>query len=227
MLVCPACRGENDEDAKFCTSCGRSLSPEETPMARVARQEPPDDEMDMPPAPQRSPVVALAAVVGLVLLAGAAATWWALRPNPCEGKFSSQQFPYCVEVPQGWQESQETIQGSPADAFASPTFDPVVLVFAEEGEPGLATEALAESQRAAQEENGVFPGPMRPVDVGGTPAVAWEFTNTVDTGDVLRYRNVVLVRGGTAWTIQFLVERDRFSRAVTKFERMLESWAWK
>lgn len=227
MLVCPTCRSENVEDARYCTSCGRSLAADETPSVRVPRREPPDEEMDVPPSTQRSPVAALATLIALVLLAGGVATWLALRPSPCEGKFSSQQFPYCVAVPAGWQPSQETIQGSPTDAFASPSFDPFVLVSAGEGQPGLGTDAFAESHRDAQEQSGLFPGPTRPVDVGGTPAVAWEFTNTADSGEVLRHRNVVLVRGGTAWTIQLVVDRDRFRRAVVKFERMLDSWAWK
>jgi hypothetical protein len=227
VLVCPNCRNENLEDARFCTTCGRSLAPEEAAPVRVARREASDEGIDIATPKPPSPVPGLVGLATLIVLTAGIGTWWALRPNPCEGKFSSEQFPYCVQIPAGWQQSEEVIQNTPADAFASRTFDPVVLVFAEPTEPGVETEAFADAQREAQESSGVFPGPLGQREVAGSRAMAWEFTNTVDTGEVLRYRNVVLVRDGTAWTIQFLVERDRFQNAVTQFERMLDSWAWK
>jgi zinc-ribbon domain len=227
VLICPRCRRQNIEDARFCTQCGRSLSPEEAAVLAPKRAEVRDEAFDLPPPRTPSPVPGIVGLVMIVLLAGGLGTWWALRPNPCEGKFSSSQFPYCVELPTGWQDGTEQIQGSVADTFAPLDFDPVVLVIAEQAEPGSSTRAFADSQRAAQEADGLFPGPLEEVQVGGVQGLAWDLTSTTDGGSPLHQREVAVVQNGRAWIIAIVGEADGYRQGLPNFQRMLESWSWK
>src|SRR5688572_30440558 len=149
MLVCPTCRGENGEDARFCTRCGRSLSVEEASRLGPRRREERPEAFDIPPPKVSSPVPGIVTLALLVALAGGVGAWWILRPNPCEGKFTSPRFPYCLELPSGWRDGTEQIQGAEADTYAPQDFDPVVLVIAEPSQPGASTRAFADAQRAA------------------------------------------------------------------------------
>lgn len=227
MLVCPNCRSENQEEAEACAQCGRSLRPEEAALLRRSRREPEEMDIEIPARPRPSPVTGILALLTTAVLAGGIASWWMLRPDPCEGKFSSPRFSYCVEIPLGWQDSEEQIQGAVADAFAPPTFDPVVLVIAEQAQPGMSSQDYAARQRQAQEADGLFPGPTRPVDIGGSPAVAWDLTTTAEDGSRVRQRQVAVVRSGQGWIIAYVGAGGSFEDGITEFQHMLESWSWK
>jgi hypothetical protein len=227
MLVCPTCRTENQEQARFCTTCGRSLEAVEgSDLLRVSR---PPGEGVLVDIPDPKPVNALPgilALVGILLVGTAVGAWYFLRPDPCDGKFSSQQFPYCLEVPQGWDGTQQTIQGTPADAFAPQAQLPVVLVIAGQTQPGVNSQSYADAQRDALESDGLFPSPVESQEVDGSDALAWEMTTTDVDGTVLRERRVTLVRDGQAWIILMVAPQDRYRQALGQFQSMLETWSW-
>jgi hypothetical protein len=227
MLVCPNCRRENLEEAQFCSYCGRSLAPETSGLGRPAKREQAEDAFDLPVPKPPSAVPGIVTLVALVVGLGGLGTWFALRPNPCEGKFTSDQYPYCVTVPQGWREGTQQIGETRADAFRPQTEGAVVLVVAEEVEPGTNTEAYAEVYRDNQEEGGLFPGPVQRVDVGGTEAVAWEITGTTEEGTSVRQRQLTVVRDGRGWLITFAGAVDGYRQHRPLFDGMLDSWAWK
>jgi hypothetical protein len=227
MLVCPTCRTENVEGSGYCTTCGRSLEPVEG--GELLRASRPSGEGALIDIPNPKPVNALPGILALVgiLLAGTAlGAWYLLRPDPCDGKYSSQQFPYCLEVPQGWEGTQQTIQGTRADAFAPQAQLTVVLVTAGQTQPGVNSQSYAEAQRDALEADGLFPSPTETQEVDGSDAVAWEMTTTDVDGTVLRERRVTLVRDGQAWIILMVAPQDRYPQALDRFRSMLETWSW-
>lgn len=175
MLVCPACRRDNPEEAQFCTFCGRTLAPEASVVGRSVRREDRTETFDIPvPKP----------------------------PSPLAG-------------------------GTTADAYRPQTEGAVVLVVAEEVDPGINTEAYAEVYRDNQEEGGLFPGPSRRVEIGGSGGVIWEITGTTDEGTSVRQRQLTVVRDGMGWVITFAGAADGFNEHRQFFDGMVQSWAWK
>jgi hypothetical protein len=227
MLVCPACRRDNPEEAQFCTFCGRTLAPEASVVGRSVRREDRTETFDIPVPKPPSPLAGIITLVALVVAVGGLATWFAFRPNPCEGKFTSDRFPYCVSIPQGWSEGAQEIGGTTADAYRPQTEGAVVLVVAEEVDPGINTEAYAEVYRDTQEEGGLFPGPSRRVEIGGSEGVVWEITGTTDEGTSVRQRQLTVVRDGMGWVITFAGAADGFNEHRQFFDGMVQSWAWK
>lgn len=228
MLVCPTCRSENQEDARFCTTCGRSLSPEEAPLVAPTRRETGELEIDVAPPKRQSPVPGIV-TLAVVLLAGiGAVAWFALRPNPCAGKFSSERFPYCVAVPQGWQEAEVDIQGTAVDAFTPSNEGPTVFVYAASAPEGLDTERYTDDLRSDAQSSGLFPTAPRPVEVGGDEALTWELTKSDSTtGTLITERRVTLVRDGMLWQILIFGNERAVERSLPAFEQMLDTWSWK
>src|SRR5918996_1215491 len=224
MLVCPECRNENPEAAKFCTRCGRGLDAAEATYRRLERREGADEidiEVPKPPNPLRG-ILGIVAVIVAVLAVGA---WWLLRPNPCEGKQASPQFPYCLEVPRGWEQATEEIGGGQqADTYAPPSGDAAILVVAEQVQPGTETTAYAETHRSQEEAGGLFPGPIEQIDVAGTDAVSWEVTTTTEGGTVVHQLQVAMVRGGSGWGITYVGNEEGFPRDRDLFQQVLETW---
>jgi hypothetical protein len=226
VLVCPACRSENAEEAKFCSACGRALEPVHTPMrSRPADRETPD--LDVPPPKPRS-LVPL--IVGLIVVGGLVAGWvvWsATRPDPCQGKFVSPLYPYCVEIPEGW---TAATQRSPTGVFdrLTPRSDgAAVIVRAGEAVPGITTEQYADGLRTTQEAYGLSLGPPQTVEMGdGNQALGWQFTGQTDEGVIIHERNVVLVRNGIHWRVTLAGNAESFDEARPVFERLVQDWTF-
>lgn len=227
MLVCPQCRHDNPEEARFCTQCGGSLEPTATSLRSVERTRPVEDDIDIAPPRRASPLPGILTLVALVLLGVGAATWYVLRPNPCAGKFTSDQYPYCVALPEGWEDGQQQVGGGQADTFFPTSRDAYILVQAQQVNSGTDTRAFAEQQRDSEEAGGLFPGPLREVRVGGQVAVAWEVTLPTESGIVIRQLEVAMVRGGTGWVITFAGTDESYEREQPDFEQVLESWSFK
>jgi hypothetical protein len=226
MLVCPVCRVENLEEARFCTNCGRTLEPHEISLRGLARREGEGALIDFPPPKHPSPVPGIIGLVVIGLVVVGAGAWFLLRPDPCAGKFASTQFPYCMAVPRGWEGTQQVIQDTPADAFAPRTELPVVVVTAGNTQPGMDSQAYADAQRQALEADGLFPSPIEQDEVAGSDALAWETTTTDTDGTVLRERRITLVRDGQGWIILLVSSQQDYRQALSQFHNMLETWSW-
>jgi len=227
MLVCPECRNENPEAAKFCTRCGRTLTDTESTLRRIERREETGEGIDIPPPKQANPLFGILGIVAVGLTIVVIGAWWLLRPNPCEGKQASPQFPYCLEVPRGWEQATEEIGGGQqADTYAPPSGDAAILVVAEQVQPGTDTTAYAETHRSQEEAGGLFPGPLEQLDVAGTEAVSWEVTTTTEGGTVVHQLQVALVRGGTGWVITYVGNEESFPRDRDLFQQVLETWSF-
>ncbi len=231
MLVCPSCRNENLEEAGFCRVCGRSLEPVGSYMRRLDRDQ--DDELALDvPAPRTGPPWMALGLVVLVMLGVAGwAVFSTAQPDPCRGRFSSSLYPYCAEIPEGWEggaalDGTETIDrfvrdSQEVDAVANVRVEQVI-------DPTVQTQQYAQQFRTSQEANGLDPGPVEVIVIDGEQAVAWDFSAPSEPGQpTLSVRDVIAVRPDGAWQIRFVATEEAYEEARFAFEEMLASWRWK
>lgn len=226
MLVCPQCRGENVEEARFCNRCGRSLEPGEMALRRLERSEGQSEFLDFPPPKRPSAVPGILALSLLGLLLLGVGAWYLLRPDPCAQKFESSQFPYCLAVPRGWQAGSQPIQNVPTDVFGPQAALPFVYVTADAAPAQADSQSYADVQRQGLREDGLFPSPLENDEVGGSQALAWETTFTDSDGTVIRQRTITLIKDGQAWQIGLVSTQQDFEQARSQLESMLSSWSW-
>ncbi len=227
MLVCPTCRSENPEETTTCRVCGRSLLPDEAPLGRAEVREPVEDELDVPAPkpPSRWPAVAALAVV--ILGASAVTIWYSGRPEPCDGKFVSRLYPYCVLVPAGWTAATTRTPTGALDRFEPESEGAAIVVRAGEAIPGTTTPQYAQGIRQTQEAHGVALGPVHAIEVGdGSQAFAWQTAMQFDDGSILQQRMVALVRNGVGWRITLGGDSESFDEARFAFEELLSTWDW-
>ncbi|HEV3473844.1 MAG TPA: zinc ribbon domain-containing protein [Actinomycetota bacterium] len=227
MLVCPNCRSDNLEDAKFCRFCGRSLEPVGLPPRRLEARDQ-TDHMDIPPprTPSALPGIIALVLVGVGLTGGG--LWYAMRPNPCEGKFSSALFAYCTEIPAGWSGGSQLAGQESLDQFTPGGEDAVTWVRVQEIlDPAIQTPQYAQQFRTSQEANGLAPGQIEQLNIDGEEALAWEVSVAGEGGQNLVLREVVLVREDGAWRIELVATQDMYPQARVAFENLLASWRWK
>jgi hypothetical protein len=225
MVVCPSCRNINTEEATVCATCGVSLEPgfaSLMPVRRTESERPPLEIQTPKPPSKWRPVVML----GILLVAVAALSGaYLLRPDPCEGaNFESQNFGYCIFVPEGWRASEARFGADVVlDQFAPPTESTTVLVEAVDLESGAALEDWAATVLQKDEGIGLTPGAASETELGGVPALQWEVTST-DGEESFRMREVVAVRGDVGWRIALSDQADGFGTSAVVFQDMLESW---
>lgn len=226
MVVCPECRNDNPEESKFCTRCGHSLTTTDSTIRRSVRREGAEDGIDMPAPKPPNPLFAMVAIIVVGLTALTVGTWWLLRPNPCEGKLASPRFPYCLQIPEEWERARATFEEQPADAYQPPTGTPLILVFAEQVEPGTDTSSYARTKRELLSTIGIFPSPMEQTEVGGEDAFTWEWTTTGENGAPRHSTQIVLVRGQIGWAIHFAGDDESYTQDQDLFQQVLRSWSF-
>lgn len=236
MLVCTHCRTENSEDAPTCRSCGRALEATGSPMRRLDRPLDAEPQIDLPPPRAQSiwPVLVVVLAAGLGLLGWG--LFAALRPNPCEGKYSSALFSYCADIPEGWAggsrfnpdgnlDRYERLGSGATLAGGAQTTVEVSQVV----DPTVATAQYAQQFRTSLEADGRALGPIEVVMLDGEQAIAWDHTVPPSEPDQqpVHVRDVIAVRPDGAWQIRFIATDDAYEEARVAFEDMLASWRWK
>ena len=244
MLVCPQCRKENEEEAKFCSSCGRSLAPGHATYARPRERTDEEDAFEIPKPRTTSPWVALA-ILGLVVLGGMAITLYATsRPDPCRGKYSSVFYSYCTTIPKGWEAAPQfdpTAPNGRVDVFVGGPLGPTMFVRAQTVAPNTTTEMYTQIFYSVEQDAQI--GPLEQTAVGGQPALAWTLQALAEEGESVRQREVALVRAGIGWRITLRTEAPteqpagasplpavtppNFTNAVIDMETTLQSWVWR
>lgn len=226
MVVCPSCRNVNPEESTICARCGSSLEPGYVALmpARRGETERPPLEMRPPkPASKWRPLV----VTGVLALAvGGAGALWLLRPDPCEGtNFESENFGYCILVPEGWEAGPARFGAAVTlDQFAPPTESATIVVEAVDLESGTALEDWSNFVRQRDEGAGLIPGAPSETTLDGVGALQWDVTVAPEGGDAFRMREVVAVRDDIGWRITLNDLSEGFGTSAVVFKGILESW---
>ena len=190
-------------------------SPPSAPEVEVA-----DGDTDRP---SRLPLVAAALVFVLLAGAGVALFRWLSTPVPCaEASFVSERFAYCVTTPEGWASAEATEDD--ADRFLLPTAAASVQVQAVELEGGEDTGAFVERVRGLLVDAGYELGDTATVTIDGVQATWWDAVTRSPLGDETRLRDVVMVREGIAWRVQFADDGEGFEEHVAAFDALMRSW---
>ena len=225
MVVCPTCRELNEEGRAICQKCGSSLAPDA--VALLPRREPgerPPIEMRKPPQPSKwRPLILLGVfLVGLT----AVAAFFALRPDPCgDTNFESENFGYCLMVPEGWEAGPAQFGADVTlDQFAPPTGSATVVVEAVDLETGVALDQWSEFVRKRDEDSGLTPGPASDAKLGGADALQWDVSVASEGGNSFLMREVVVVSNDVGWRVTLNDLQEGFDTSAVAFRDMLDSW---
>jgi hypothetical protein len=183
-----------------------------------------------PPAPSRSPGKAIAIVMGLLLaLAGVvvAGFWWLSGPGLCDAStVESSRFGYCVAAP-GWEFTNETTETSlPYDELIKPADASTLRIMAIQLASGQSLDDVVEAARDIATENGMEVGEVVERRVAGVAAAQWDFV--LDGGQVeQQVREIVFVRGDSAWRVQLQADSEGFDLRAEEFEDILGTWTFR
>jgi hypothetical protein len=228
MIVCPQCRHSNDEDAQFCSQCGRTLEPGPSSLAPVRRQAAlPAGDDDLPPPISRKRWPVLTAI-GTILVG--ALGFWAystFRPDPCDGRdFTSERYGYCLNVPEGWQAGAAQVGTFAADQISLPTESTTVLINAIDLPTDTELDEFVHVLRVRLQMQGVEPGPIRDDVIDGFPARSWD-VEVVTAGEPLVARYVITLRDDVGWQISLSDTQERLIFHESAFRSMLSSWKFR
>jgi hypothetical protein len=220
VLVCSSCRTANEEDAAVCASCGSELKPSFASL-RSRREGPVQIDIVPPPLAKRWPRLTALAVVAAGLIAWG--VWSVARHHPCDGKYASAQFAYCVAVPEGWNPSGARLGSVDVDQFTRTPASAFVLSVEFRAEVSLRE--YAKAARRQDRRQGLSYGDLRETRLGGLRAFEWDLTSE----DLPRFQGleVVTVSGKTGWTVQLNDAADSFPQNIGSFRSMLASWSFR
>lgn len=187
-----------------------------------ASAEPPPAE---PPKRSRTPLVVAALVVLALGLGFSALATWLSAPGRCDSAtYTSEQFGYCVAAPMGWSAEEAKVGQAQVDQFLQPDGSAAVYVQAvalEEGQGSLG--GFVDYVRQLQEQLGFTLTNPSDIEVDGVKAAWWDVVASSPTGEI-RMREVVFVRGDTAWRMQLADSPRGFGQHSDDFQQMLDSF---
>lgn len=228
MVICPNCREVNEEDRGLCQKCGSSLEPAATalmPRADTGPRAPIEIKPPEPPSKWR-PLIALGILVAVGL---GVAAFVVFRPDPCGGaNFESENFGYCLIVPDGWEAGPAQFGANVTlDQFAPPTGSATVVVEAVDLPTGTALEAWSQFVRQRDQDAGLTPGPSSQSTLDGADSLQWDVSVAAEDGDRFLMREVVTVKGDVGWRVTLNDLQSGFDTSAVAFRDMLDSWAFR
>ena len=148
-------------------------------------------------------------------------TWISVRPTPCDGKFSSSSFSYCVHVPKGWTASSAHIGPTTVDQFLDHPATAVVMAL-----PLRSGVTLAEYEQFAVQQDTAKGAERqrREADEGGAPALQWDLSVK---GGRFQGVEVVTVHDDVGWTLQLNDDQASFPSHIGAFRSMLSSFLFR
>jgi hypothetical protein len=228
VVICPNCREINEEDRGICQKCGNSLEPAATALMPRSESGPrPPIEITPPTPPSKwRPIIAIGILAGVALGVGA---FLLFRPDPCgSANFESENFGYCLKVPEGWEAGPARFGADVTlDQFAPPTGSATVVVEAVDLESGTALDAWTEFVRQRDQDAGLTPGPTSESKLDGADALQWDVSVSAPDGDKFLMREVVTIKGDVGWRVTLNDLQSGFDVSAVAFRDMLDSWAFR
>ena len=168
-------------------------------------------------------LAALSLAIGGVV---AAAVLWLGAPGPCaESTVESARFGYCVAAP-GWEYTNDGQDAElPYDELVR-SDETTVRIVAIQLEAGQDLGAVVDAVRSIESEDGIEPGEVVDRRVAGVRAAQWDIS--LGEGTIAQQiREVIFVRGSTAWRVQLLADAEAFANRVPQFDAILRSWIFR
>ncbi len=138
---------------------------------------------------------------------------------------------YSLRLPAGWRDAsgEDTGLATAPDLIVAGD-DPPAVVLAELGKQPAdvsAADLLRTLRRSEVDRQGVSgASAAAPIAVRGARGVTYHYDTTSDAGVRLRTRQVVVIRGGTTYTLALTTPADSFAAANAEFGAILASWRW-
>lgn len=158
----------------------------------------------------------IAIMLVVLLIVGATCAALADPTTDKSGKFT-------IEIAQGW------AQGTGTDLFNLAAENKIAqLSISSEATPeGLTLDIFRSMyvKQAKQALKGFSLSTKDKITIDGNPAGLWVYTATVD-GVKLKFKNIVLFKGGQMYNIVFATLPDLYKKDVDGLDKMLSSWKW-
>ena len=182
--------------------------------------------------------MALLAVLGALLLAGcggdddggggASAT---TATAPAWAGATLEGTGYAVTLPAGWRDASEEDTGlsrKPDLVIGSDDPAAVVLVTRDKQPEGVGADELLRTLRRSEVDREGVSGAseVSPMTVRGARGVTYHYDTKSDGGVTLRTRQVIVIRGGMAYTIALTTPVVLFGESNPEFRSILSSWRW-
>jgi hypothetical protein len=176
----------------------------------------------------RVPVLVLVGALVATMTVVAIARWRAPEAGICEAStVESARFGYCIAAP-GWRLTNEArMSNLPYDQLVSPADASTVRIVAIDLDTGQDLQLVVRTIRGIQTEDAIDVGTVVDRRVAGVEAAQWDVSIRPGSPDARRIREVVFVRGGTAWRVQLLADAGGFDTRVDDFEAILRSWIFR
>ncbi len=185
---------------------------------------PPPEEVSITVPSRTSLVIGLLVVAGLLIASGLAWRWVAATSSCTAADLNSEQFGYCIAVPDGWRVADATGEEQAADQLFLPDGNATVMIQAVETDRSL--DVFADDVRRLQADEGQTVAAVRSTEVDGVAARRWDATIT-SGAKTIRARTLVFERDGIAWRIQFADTSGTFDAHVADLSRILSSWRFR
>jgi hypothetical protein len=190
----------------------------------------PEVEDTTPEQPGRSTAVAVAVILGFLVVLGGlivAGYSWLNAPGRCDAStVESARFGYCVEAP-GWELTNAAAEVElPYDELIRPADASTVRIVAVQLASGQGLDDVVQAARDQSNEDGVEVGDVVERRVAGVPAAQWDLV--LDSGQAdLQVRVIVFVRGDAAWWVQLSADAEAFDTTAQEFEDILRTWTFR
>jgi hypothetical protein len=137
-------------------------------------------------------------------------------------EFTDKSTNFCVDVPSNWTVDETTDVAN----FSGPEGLAQINISKTEAK-GVTLEDFAKAfPEALKEELSKFK--LISTDntkVGKLPAITWVYTAVVG-GVTLEFKNTVVLRGDSIYTVVFCTLPDRYTGDVEGFDHVIKSWSW-
>jgi hypothetical protein len=180
-------------------------------------------EPSSPPKRSKLPFVLVPAILVGIVLVGLGVASYISAPGRCDNaNFRSDRFGYCLVTPAGWTSGEAQVGDAQVDQLLLADGASVFIQAARLGE-SQDLQLFTDYVRGLAEDQGYTLSPVTTRKVDGVQATVWDVTAGSGT-QATKLREVVFIRDGIAWRVQFADIAEQFDGHVGDLGKMLSSW---